>query len=149
MPQQGTPERGEPRTEPEIIPPNRRFGRPEGGSGIRVFVIGRGGRRTYFAKAGTAHHSCRSNRAWRALGYHPRHRTGRVSDCYSRGWGGCRGSDPLRRAPRLLADAMAISPLLTVAGALATQPILAPPLRNRKFVDSRLERNGFERSVPR
>ena len=85
MPQQGTPERGEPRTEPEIIPPNRRFGRPEGGSGIRVFVIGRGGRRTYFAKAGTAHHSCRSNRAWRALGYHPRHRTGRVSDCYSRG----------------------------------------------------------------
>ena len=52
MPQQGTPERGEPRTEPEIIPPNRRFERPEGGSGIRVFVIGRAGRRTYFAKPG-------------------------------------------------------------------------------------------------
>jgi hypothetical protein len=49
MPQQGTPERGKPRTEPEIIPPNRRFERPEGGSGIRVFVIGR---RTYFAKPG-------------------------------------------------------------------------------------------------
>ena len=29
---------------------------------------------------------------------------------------------------------MAISPLLTVAGALATQPILAPLPRNRKFV---------------
>src|SRR5215472_4363759 len=52
MPQQGTPERGEPRTEPEIIPPNRRFERPEGGSGIRVFVIGRGGQRTYFVRPG-------------------------------------------------------------------------------------------------
>ena len=53
MPQQGTPERGEPRTEPEIIPPNHRFERPtDGESGIRVFVIGRGGRRTYFAKPG-------------------------------------------------------------------------------------------------
>ena len=53
MPQQGTPERREPRTEPEIIPPNPRFERPAGGeSGIRVFVIGRGGRRTYFAKPG-------------------------------------------------------------------------------------------------
>ena len=52
MPQQGTSGCGEPRTEPEIIPPNRRFERPEGGSGIRVFVIGRGGRRTYFAKPG-------------------------------------------------------------------------------------------------
>ena len=52
MPQQGTPERGEPRTEPEIIPPNRRFEQPEGRTGIRVFVIGRGGRRAYFAKPG-------------------------------------------------------------------------------------------------
>ena len=52
MPQQGTSGCGEPRTEPEIIPPNRRFERPEGGSGIRVFVIGRGGRSTYFAKPG-------------------------------------------------------------------------------------------------
>jgi hypothetical protein len=70
-----------------------------------------------FRKAGTAHRSCRGNRARRALGYHPCHRTGRVSDCHSRGWGGGRRSDPLRRAPRLLADAMAISSLLTVAGA--------------------------------
>jgi hypothetical protein len=52
MPQQGTPERGEPRTEPEIIPPNRRFERPERSSGIWVLVIGRGGQRTYFAKPG-------------------------------------------------------------------------------------------------
>ena len=37
----------------EIIPPNHRFERPASGeSGIRVFVIGRGGRRTYFAKPG-------------------------------------------------------------------------------------------------
>src|SRR5215831_5532705 len=70
-----------------------------------------------FRKAGTAHRSCRGNRAWRALGYHPRRRARRVSDCHSRGWGGCRRSDPLRRALGLLADAMAISPLLTVAGA--------------------------------
>jgi hypothetical protein len=53
MPQQRTTERGEPRTEPEIIPPSRRFERPAGGEpGIRVFVIGRGGQRTYFAKPG-------------------------------------------------------------------------------------------------
>jgi hypothetical protein len=52
MPQQGTSKRGEPRTEPEILLPNRRFERPERGSGIRVFVIGRGGQRTYFAKPG-------------------------------------------------------------------------------------------------
>jgi hypothetical protein len=53
MPHQGSPERGEPRTEPEIIPPNHKFERQAGGeSGIRVFVIGRGGRRTYFAKPG-------------------------------------------------------------------------------------------------
>jgi hypothetical protein len=53
MPQQGTPKRGEPRTEPEIIPANRRLEQPAGGeSGIRVFVMGRGGRRTYFAKPG-------------------------------------------------------------------------------------------------
>ena len=53
MSYQGTPKRGEPRTEPEIIPPNHRFARSAGGeSGIRVFVIGRGGRRTYFAKPG-------------------------------------------------------------------------------------------------
>src|SRR4029077_7806759 len=53
MPHPGTPERGEPRTEPEIILPNHRFERPtDGESGIRVFVIGRGGRRTYFAKPG-------------------------------------------------------------------------------------------------
>ena len=53
MPHQGTPERGEPRTEPEIIPPNHRFERPSGAeSGIRVFVIGRAGRRIYFARPG-------------------------------------------------------------------------------------------------
>jgi hypothetical protein len=53
MPHQRTPERWEPRTEPEIIPPNHRFEQPEGGkSGIRVFVIGRSGQRTYFAKPG-------------------------------------------------------------------------------------------------
>jgi hypothetical protein len=52
MTQQGTPKRGEPRTEPEILLPNRRFERPDRGSGIRIFVIGRGGQRTYFAKPG-------------------------------------------------------------------------------------------------
>jgi hypothetical protein len=53
MPHQGTPERWEPRTEPEIIPPNHKFEQSEGGkSGIRVFVIGRSGQRTYFAKPG-------------------------------------------------------------------------------------------------
>jgi hypothetical protein len=53
MPHQGTPERWEPRTEPEIIAPNHRFERPESGkSGIRVFVIGGSGQRTYFAKPG-------------------------------------------------------------------------------------------------
>ena len=53
MPHQGTPKRWEPRTEPEIIPPNHRFEQPEGGkSGMRVFVIGRSGQRTYFAKPG-------------------------------------------------------------------------------------------------
>src|SRR5258708_7450028 len=52
MLQQGTPKRGVRRTEPEILLPNRRFARPERGSGIRVFVIGRGGQRTYFAKPG-------------------------------------------------------------------------------------------------
>src|SRR5437667_12822782 len=53
MSPQKTPQRREPRTEPEIMPPNHRFERPGGGeSGIRVFVIGHGGRRTYFAKPG-------------------------------------------------------------------------------------------------
>ena len=53
MPHQGTPERWEPQTEPEIIPSNLRFEQPEGGtSGVRLFVIGRSGQRTYFAKPG-------------------------------------------------------------------------------------------------
>src|SRR5438132_6771676 len=53
MSYQGTPKRGEPRTEPEIIPPSHRFEQPERGkSGIRVFVIRRGGRHNYFAKPG-------------------------------------------------------------------------------------------------
>jgi hypothetical protein len=53
MPHQGTPERWEPQTEPEIIPPNHRFEQPDSGkSGIQVFVIGRSGQRTYFAKPG-------------------------------------------------------------------------------------------------
>src|SRR5262249_34354272 len=53
MRHQETPERWEPRTEPEIIPPNHKFERPAGGeSGIRVLVIGRGGQRTYFARPG-------------------------------------------------------------------------------------------------
>jgi hypothetical protein len=53
MPRQRTPERVEPRAEPEIVSPNRRFGRSaDGASGIRILVMGRNGRRTYFAKPG-------------------------------------------------------------------------------------------------
>ncbi len=53
MSHRGTPETRGPRTEPEIILPNHRFERRAGGEpGIRVFVIGRSGRRTYFAKPG-------------------------------------------------------------------------------------------------
>jgi len=36
---------------------------------------------------------------------------------------------------------------VTIGDSFST--ILAPPLRNRKFVDSLLERNGFEFPVPR
>jgi hypothetical protein len=53
MPHQRTPERWEPRTEAEIIPPDHRFEQPEGGkSGIRISVIGRSGERIYSAKPG-------------------------------------------------------------------------------------------------
>src|SRR5215472_1255680 len=120
MPQQGTPERGTAKRTGDHPAQSQIWttGRRLRNTGFRDWTW-----RTahLFRKPGTAHRSCRGNRAWRALGYHPRHRAGRISDCHSRGWGGCRRSDPLTRAPRLLADAMAISPLLTVAGALAAQ----------------------------
>ena len=105
MPHQRTPERWEPRTEAEIIPPDHRFEQPEGGkSGIRVSVIGRSGERIYSAKPGPL--------------------TGLVAGIVlgallvmilffalslfliaTRGWGVRRHSDPLERAPQLLAAA--------------------------------------------
>ena len=53
MSQQGSPRRGKPQTEPEIIPPNSRLEQlADGNSEIRVFVAGRGGQRTFFVKPG-------------------------------------------------------------------------------------------------
>jgi CHASE2 domain-containing sensor protein len=53
MPQQRTPEPEKPRDEPEIILPNRKLERSaEGASGVRIFVVGRNGGRTYFSNPG-------------------------------------------------------------------------------------------------
>jgi hypothetical protein len=97
-------------TEPEIIPPIRRFEQfTEGKSGIRVYGTGRTA--CLFRQARTAHRACRGNRARRALDDHPGHRARCVSDFHPRGWGACRRPHPLPPAPRLPA-----------AGSLASGP---------------------------
>jgi hypothetical protein len=53
MPLQRTPDREDPRDEPEIIFPNRRFGRfAKGPCGVRILVAGGRGQRIYSAKPG-------------------------------------------------------------------------------------------------
>ena len=53
MSQQWAPERQNPRDEPEIILPSRKFGRSaDGASRMRIFVVRPSGCRMYFAKPG-------------------------------------------------------------------------------------------------
>ena len=137
MPQQGTSQRGESRNEPEIIPPNRRFGRPEGGSGIRVFVIGRGGRRTYFAKPGPL----TALVAAIVLGVE-----GKTVDTSQ---GNVKRTPAAIAAPSAPAGHQRQGIRRGIEMGRSKYTFLYHSARNRKFADSPLERDRFEIPVPR